>query len=388
MTAGSDRLFLFPLSLYLSPPGNFRAPLTKEKDTESTPPETIRLDIGAGSTLMKLPAALGLALGLLAGCGRAPDPAATTAGPNAQTRIKLGFLVKQPEEPWFQFEWKGADRAAGQYGFEVIKLGVPDGEKVIAAIDNLAALGAKGFVICTPDVRLGPAIMRKAQAAGLMVITVDDQFVGPDNRFMTEVPYLGMSASKIGEAVGTALWTEMQRRAWPVAETGVCVVTFAELDTARQRTEGAVAALAAAGFPAHRIFKTPQKTTDVPGSFDAANILLTRHPEVKRWLICALNDTGVLGAVRATEGRGFPAEHVIGIGINGTDCIDELRKAKPTGFHGSMLVSAPGEGFRTAEMLYHWAKDGTPPPLDTRTTGIFITRENFEKVLKQEGILP
>lgn len=309
------------------------------------------------------------------------------AGCNRQAaKIKLGYLVKQPEEPWFQFEWKGAEKAAAHYGFDVVKLGVPDGEKVIAAIDNLAAQGAKGFVICTPDVRLGPAIVSQAARAGLKVITVDDQFVGADGKFMTDVPYLGMSATKIGESVGQALAAEMKRRRWPIEETGVCVVTFEELDTARQRTDGAVAALQAADFPAARIFKTPQKTTDVPGSFDAANILLTRHPEIKRWLICALNDTGVLGAVRATEGRGFPADNVVGIGINGTDCIDELRK-KSTGFFGSMLVSAPSEGFRTAEMLYRWAKDGTAPPADTRTTGIFITRENFEAVLKQEGII-
>jgi L-arabinose transport system substrate-binding protein len=325
-------------------------------------------------------------LGLLAaGCTK--NPPTTSASNTTDAKLKLGFLVKQPEEPWFQFEWKGAEKAAKQYGFEVIKLGVPDGEKVIAAIDNLAALGAKGFVICAPDVRLGPAIVSKARAAGLKVITVDDQFVGPDGKFMTDVPYLGMSASKIGESVGAALAAEMKRRNWSVDETGACVVTFEELDTARQRTDGAISALKAAGFPANRIFKTPQKTTDVPGSFEAANVLLTRHPEIKRWLVCALNDTGVLGAVRATEGRGFTAENVIGIGINGTDCIDELRKPKPTGFYGSMLVSAPAEGFRTSEMLYRWVKDGAAPPPDTRTTGIFITRENFEEVLRREGII-
>ena len=123
-------------------------------------------------------------------------------------------------------------------------------------------------------------------------------------------------------------------------------------------------------------------------SFDAANVLLTQKGDVKRWLVCGMNDNAVLGAIRATEGRGFAAENVIGIGINGTDCIDELRKSKPTGFFGSMLVSAPQEGFQTSEMLYKWIKDGVEPPLDTRTVGIFITRENFEQVLKKEGIIP
>ena len=103
--------------------------------------------------------ALGVAL-VLAGCtkdARVPSPSGGTA---VGARIKIGFLVKQPEEPWFQFEWKGADAAAAKHGFEVIKLGVPDGEKVIVAIDNLAALGAQGFVICAPtsgwDQRLSP----------------------------------------------------------------------------------------------------------------------------------------------------------------------------------------------------------------------------------------
>jgi L-arabinose transport system substrate-binding protein len=330
-----------------------------------------------------------LCLGLLAGCSKPPEAAAkgATSTPTPAARLKLGFLVKQPEEPWFQFEWKGAEKAGAQYGFEVIKLGVPDGEKVIAAIDNLSALGAKGFVICTPDVRLGPAITGQAKQAALKVIAVDDQFIGPDGKLMTDVPYLGMSASKIGESAGAALAAEMKRRNWPLDEVGVCVVTFDQLETIRQRTSGAVTALQAAGVPPQRVFKMAQKTQDVPGSFDAATILLTQHPEIKRWLVCGGNDTAVLGAVRATEQRGLGADTVVGIGINGTDCIDELRR-KPTGFYGSMLVSAPFEGFRTAELLYLWVKEGTQPPLDTRTPGIFITRENFEQVLKKEGIIP
>jgi L-arabinose transport system substrate-binding protein len=334
-----------------------------------------------------VPIFLGVALGLLAGCGKKSGSSASGSA-DAGAKMKIGFLVKQPEEPWFQFEWKGADAAGAKDGFDVMKLGVADGQKVMEAIDNLATVGAVGFVICTPDVRLGPAIVAKAKQSNLKIITVDDQFVTADGKFMTNVHYLGMSASRIGHSVGEALFAEMKKRQWPIAETGVCVVAFEELDTARARTDGAIAALKEAGFPESQIYKAPQRTTDIPGGRDAANILLTRKSEVKRWLICGMNDNAVLGAVRAMEGRGFNADNTIGIGINGTDCIDELRKSKPTGFFGSMLVSAPQEGFTTAEMLYKWAKDGVEPPLDTRTVGIFITRENFEQVLKKEGIIP
>jgi L-arabinose transport system substrate-binding protein len=322
---------------------------------------------------------------LTGGCGQQRSDSTRTDG--TAGRIKLGFLVKQPEEPWFQYEWKGGDRAAAQYGFELLKMGVPDGEKTLAAIDSLAANGASGFVICTPDVRLGPAIVAKAKAAGLKVITVDDRLVGADGRFLEEVPYLGMSATKIGQLSGATLATEMKRRGWAAADTAACIVTFEELDTARERTDGIIGALKAAGFPADRIYKAPQKTTDIPGSFDGANALLAQKTGVKHWLVAGMNDTATLGAVRATEGNGYKAPDVIGVGINGTECLDELRKSAPTGFFGSIYASAPTEGFRTAEMLYLWVKEGKMPPLDTRVDGQLITRETFEQVLKAESLL-
>lgn len=302
----------------------------------------------------------------------------------APARIKLGFLVKQPEEPWFQSEWKGAEKAAAQFGFEVVKLGVTDGEKTIAAIDNLAAQGAKGFVICTPDVRLGPAIVAKSKAADLKVIAVDDQFVGAHGKLITTVPYLGMSAPKIGQAAGHALAAQMTQLHWAAGEVGVCVITFDQLETIKQRTDGAVSALLGSGIPAARVFRSVQKTQDVEGGFNAATIVFTQHPDIKRWLICGGNDTAVLGAVRASEQRGFSAGEVIGVGINGTDCIDELRKTKPTGFFGSIRVSALSEGFTTSEMLFKWVTAGAAPPLDTRTTGILMTRATLEQVLKDD----
>lgn len=324
------------------------------------------------------------ALLLCAGCNRQPavdDNAGAHPG-----KIKLGFIVKQPEEPWFQLEWKFADEAARKDGFELVKIGAPDGEKVLSAIDNLAAGGAQGFVICTPDTHLGPAILARAKSHNMKVISVDDQFLGPDSKAMTNVHYLGISARKIGQLVGKSLFDEMKKRNWPPEETGVCVVTFDELDTARERTDGAVEALKSAGFSGSKIFKAPQKTSDVPGAFDAVNILLIQQPNIKHWLICGMNDSAVMGAVRATEGRGFTADSVVGIGINGTDCIVEFEKPAPTGFFASALLAPKRHGYDTADMLYKWVKDGTEPPLDTRTTGILINRENYKTILKEQGI--
>ena len=322
---------------------------------------------------------------LLGGCAKSPTAAARGPKTAAQP-VKIGFLVKQPEVTWFQLEWTFAGQAAQDLGFTLIKIGATDGEKVLSGIDSLAAAGAQGFVICTPDTRLGPAIVNKAKAAGLKLISVDDQFLGADGRPLTGVHHLGISAAKIGENVGTALVAVMKQRGWSAAETAVCAVTFDELATAKERTDGAVAALTAAGFPPERVFAAPQRTTDIPGAFDAVNVLLTRQPGVKHWLVCGINDWGVLGAIRALEGRGFAADSCVGVGINGTDCLDELAKQKPTAFFGSILLSAKEHGYRTTEMMYRWIKDGVEPPPDTRTIGVLITRDNFRQVLKEQGI--
>jgi L-arabinose transport system substrate-binding protein len=329
---------------------------------------------------------------MLSACGSgdssptASSGGSTTAPSAGNEPVKIGFIVKQPEAQWFQLEWRFADQAAKDHNFELIKIGAADGEKVLAAIDNLAASGAQGFVICTPDTKLGPAIVNKAESRGLKVLAVDDQFEQPDGKPMTDVPYVGISAKKIGISVGEALAAEMKKRGWTNEGTGVCVVTWDELETQRARTDGAVEALKAAGFPEAQIYKAPQKTNDQPGALNSTNILLTQQGGVKRWLVCGPNDDAVLGAVRAMEGRGFTADNVIGIGINGTECIPEFEKSERTGFFASSLLQAKEHGYKTAEMMYKWIKEGAEPAKDTRTIGVMITKDNFQQVLKEQGI--
>lgn len=302
--------------------------------------------------------------------------------------LKLGFLVKQPEEPWFQTEWKFADKAGKDLGFDVIKIAVPDGEKTLNAIDSLAASGAKGFVICTPDPKLGPAIMAKARSYDLKVIAVDDQFVNAKGQPMDTVPLVMMAATKIGERQGQELWKEMNNRGWKVEETAVMAITCDELDTCRRRTSGSIGALKAAGFPEKQIYEVPTKSNDIPGAFDAANSMLVQHPQVKNWLIVAFNDNNVLGGVRAAEGQGFKASNVIGIGINGVDAVSELSKSQATGFYGSLLPSPDVHGYKSIQMLNEWVTKNVEPEKFTEVTDVvLITRENFKVELEKKGLM-
>ncbi|HEX8593166.1 MAG TPA: substrate-binding domain-containing protein [Pseudomonas sp.] len=306
---------------------------------------------------------------------------------SAADKIKIGFLVKQAEEPWFQTEWAFAEKAGKDHGFEVIKIAVPDGEKTLTAIDNLAANGAKGFVICPPDVSLGPAIVAKAKANDMKVMAVDDRFVDAKGNFMEDVPYLGMAAFEVGQQQGAAMAAEAKNRNWDWKETYAIINTYNELDTGKKRTDGSVEALTKAGLPKDHIIYAPQKTLDVPGSMDATNSALPKLPAAaKNLIIGGMNDNTVLGGVRATSTNGFSASNVIGIGINGTDAIDELKK-KESGFFGSMLPSPDKEGYNTALQMYEWIKDGKEPAKYTAMQDVtLITRANFKEVLTKIGL--
>ena len=107
----------------------------------------------------------------------------------ADEPVKIGFVVKQAEEPWFQDEWKYAEQAAKEKGFTLVKIAAPDGGTVLTAIDNLKSQHAQGFIICTPDVKLGPSIVAKAKIDNLKLMTVDDRLIdGSPKNSVTAVP--------------------------------------------------------------------------------------------------------------------------------------------------------------------------------------------------------
>ena len=299
----------------------------------------------------------------------------------ADAPLKIGFIVKMPEQAWFINEQTAAAAYGGSHDVTVVKLAGSDGEMVMNAIDNLAAQGAKGFVICPPDVRLGPAIMARATAQSMKVVTVDDRFVGADGKPMADVPHLGMSGYKIGEQVGGAIADEMKRRGWKPEEVAACRITDAELPTARDRVLGATDVLLKNGFPAANIFDAPQRTTDTEGGSTAASPVFARQGSFKKWVIYALNEETVLGGVRASEAFHLPAASVIGVGINGTGAaFAEFSKPTETGFYGTVGVSSFLHGRQSATNLVSWLRTGNAPPANTETTGVLMTHENWQAV--------
>jgi L-arabinose transport system substrate-binding protein len=314
--------------------------------------------------------------------------AATLVGVQAfGQEVKIGFLVKQPEEGWFQDEWRFAEMAAKEKGFTIVKIGVPNGEKVMSAIDNLAAQQVQGFVICVPDVKLGTAIVNKAKQANLKFSTVDDRLIDGTGKPIESVPHMGISAFEIGKQVGNGLLAEMKKRGWKMGEVGALRIAFDELPTAKERTGGVLSVLSAAGFPEANIISAPQVKTDTESAFNAANTALLKNQKFKKWLAFGLNDEAALGAVRAAEGQGIMADNMIAIGIGGSaSATSEFAKKDVTGFLGTVLISPKRHGYETALNMFEWVKNGRAPPALTLTSGKVMYRNNQKEVKAEMGL--
>ncbi|MBB4844458.1 L-arabinose transport system substrate-binding protein [Paucibacter oligotrophus] len=322
-----------------------------------------------------------LAAGLGAWLGLAATPAW------AAPEIKIGFVIKQAEEAWFQDEWRFAEAAAKEHGFKLIKIAAPDGDRLLAAIDNLAAQRAQGLVVCVPDVKLGPALVARARQAGLKLLTVDDRLVNGAGQVMEQVPYVGVSARAIGEQVGQALLAEIKKRGWALKDVAALRVSYDQLATAKERTDGASAVLSQAGLPAAQIFSAPAPKADVENAFNASAIVLTQKPQFKHWIAFGPNDELVLGAVRAAEGKGLRAANFVGVGIGGsTAAANEFAKAEPTGFVATVMLSPRRHGYDTALAMYRWIKDGQAPAPLTLTSGEVAERSNLQQVRARLGL--
>nr|WP_300315655.1 arabinose ABC transporter substrate-binding protein [Halomonas sp.] len=305
----------------------------------------------------------------------------------ADDEVILGFIVKKPEQAWFINEQKAATALGAEKGFKVVRLAGEDGQQVLSAIDNLNSQGAQGFVICPPDVRLGPSIMHRANQYGMKVITVDDRFVGGDGAPLEGVPHLGMSGYKIGQQVGNAIADEMEARGWDPAEVAALRITNYELPTAKERTDGASDALLERGFVEANIFDAPQQNTDTSSAFSAASPVISKNGDFEHWVIYALNEESVLGGVRATEQYGLAADDVIGVGINGSGAaFAEFSRDRPTGFYATVAVSSTSHGRETADSLYRWVTEDVEPSANVETQGTLMTRSNWEQVRDELGL--
>ena len=336
-------------------------------------------------------AALALAL---AGCnsGSTTSDKGTTGGAapgKASSKIKIGFIVKSMGDSWFQTETGFAKDEAKTLGVDIDVQEALNGDAVMNTIGTMMTNGVQGIIICSPETQLGTAIKASTDRDKIKLMSVDDRLVGPDNKPLTDIPHLGISATNIGMQVGTAISDEMKKRSWKPGEVAALAITAPNLETAQQRVKGAESILTAAGFLPANIFEVPWTgSVDIASASDASNAVLTAHSNFKKWVVFSSNDDGVLGGIRSLANRGIAPGDIVGVGINGMLAAQEWAKGQPTGMFASVLLQPKIHGAQTVDMMVKWIKDGTMPQMETYTTGTIINKDNYKDAMQKAGVSP
>jgi fructose transport system substrate-binding protein len=118
---------------------------------------------------------LGLTVGVAA-CGSDDNGGSASSGGGGD--VKLGLITKTETNPFFVKMKEGADTKAKALGADLQSFaGKKDGdnESQVAAVENLIASGAKGFMITPNDSKAIVPSLDKARQAGLLVIALDTQ---------------------------------------------------------------------------------------------------------------------------------------------------------------------------------------------------------------------
>lgn len=301
--------------------------------------------------------------------------------PVAADQIKIGYINKMGDHPWFVSEVAGARAAAEEAGAGFQAQDVQfNADLTVTTFDTMVGDGVQGIAIVVPDKGLGPVIADKAKKAGVKLVAVDDDIYFQDG---TQVPYVGMNAHNIGQRVGEELAKLYQQEGWAGKEVRIASIEDRKADTCMQRNKGAEEAFlkAVPDFKPENIVRVPYDNTMV-NSIDVMTTTLTANPNVTNWIFYSCNDDGVLGAARAMENAGYAPEQGMGVGIDGSRACDAFGAGKPSAFRGTMWLNSESHGATAVKLLVAAIKDGKDLPTQTFTSPEFITAENFATTYK------
>lgn len=308
---------------------------------------------------------------------------AAVTGPALAEDIKIGFINKMGDHPWFVAEVAGAKEKAEELGVGFVSQDVQfDANLTITTLDTMIGDGVDGIAIVVPDKALGPVVAAKAKEAGIPLIAVDDDITFEDG---SPVPYVGMNAKNIGMAVGEQLAAIYNAEGWADKNVRVVSIEDRKADTCMQRNMGAEEAflVGVPGFDPASIIRVAYDNTMV-NAIDVMTTTLTGNPEVTNWVFYSCNDDGVLGAARAMENAGYTADQGLGIGIDGSRACDAFGGGTPSAFRGTMWLNSANHGRDAVAALVAAIKDGTELPLATYSDPEFINAENFETTYKAQ----
>ena len=156
--------------------------------------------------------------------------------------FKIGRIVKQGTHPYFTAETVGMRAAAEELGIELLYQDVQtDTDLTISALDTMIAAGVDAIAITVPDQRSGPAVMARANEAGIVLITPYDPIEDDEGNV---APYIGPSNPTLGRMTGEEGVRIFGELGWASedGELRVAAIEAQQIEPCMERSDFATAA--------------------------------------------------------------------------------------------------------------------------------------------------
>jgi fructose transport system substrate-binding protein len=311
-------------------------------------------------------AAVCAAVGLAAGVAACGDDESSSSGSAASggggDGVSVGLITKTETNPFFVKMKEGAQAKAAELNADVQSFaGKKDGdnETQVAAVENLIAAGAKGFMITPNDSKAIVPALDKARQAGLLVIALDTQTEPPDAADAT----FATDNFAAGEAIGKWAAGTFEKKG-EEAKIAMLDLNPDGVSVDVQRDQGFLTGFGIdVGDPGKigdeedaRIVGHDVTDGAEEGGRTAMENLLQKDPDIN--LIYTINEPAAAGAYEALKAAGKEKDVTIVSVDGGCPGVENVKK----GIIGATSQQYP---LKMAEMgvqaVVDFAKDGTKP---------------------------
>ncbi len=304
------------------------------------------------------------ALLLLGGCKPADN-----AKPAAGDKPRVALIMKSLANEFFLTMENGAKahQKAHAADYDLLANGIKDELDVSRQIDlveQMIAQHVNAIVIAPADSKALVPVCKKAQAAGIIVVNIDNKF---DDAVLAasgvKFPFVGPDNRKGAKAVGDYLATKL-KAGDPVAIVEGAPSAF----NAIQRKLGFEDAMNGAGM---KIVSSQSGYWETDKANQVVAAVVTEHPNLKA-VLCA-NDSMALGAVAALRAAN-KGDKILVVGFDNIAAMQQLLK------EGKVLATADQHADKLAVFGIEYALDmikNKQSPADRETPVDLVTAEKL-----------
>ena len=337
-----------------------------------------------------LAGACAAALAAVSACssGQAANNPNTTSQKHSGT-ITIAYIQKQGDQGYFVDEMSGAQQAASQLGgVSIVPVNVSmDNTQTVSAVRNAIARKVSGIIIVPPDGSTGPQDAALAKAAGIPIISSDDQVctTSPDPTSCPAaslLPRVGFDAQQLGTAVGKEVATLFkQESGWTAANTRileewqfsttVCTprVTYAE--SLFRSTSGS-------NIPAIKVDTDNTTSGDPSSALSKTAATINAYHSIKHWIVWGCNDQNVQGAITALANAGYSTANVLGVGLGGDVACKDWQSSAPTGMKAGLVFKGQDVGSAAVKAMVSHIRNGTPFPPVTEVSFTMANKSTWQ----------